>query len=178
MGNAALGHLQADLDHCLFEFLAVFGGCDGFSIGTDEFGSSWHTNEAAPVQRHRQVEGSLATERRQDRVGALAFDDGCEHFYRERLNVGAVSEVGVGHDRGRVRVRQNHPIALGPQHSTGLRARVVKLARLSDDDRPRTNHQDAVQIVAPWHDYLAPCMSSANRAKRYRESCGPGPASG
>ncbi len=46
---------------------------------------------------------------------------------RDRFDVGGVGEVGVGHDRGRVRVDQDDAHALLAQHAAGLRARVVEL---------------------------------------------------
>ena len=65
----------------------------------------------------------------------------------ERLDVGAVGEVGVGHDRRRVRVGEDDPVALLAQHPAGLGARVVELARLADHDRPGADEQDRVEIV-------------------------------
>jgi hypothetical protein len=61
---------------------------------------------------------------------------------RERLEVDDVGDAGVGHDRGRVRVDQDRPDALGPQRPAGLGAGIVELGRLADDDRPRTEDED------------------------------------
>ena len=94
--------------------------------------------EHAPlVERHGQVEGGLAAQGGQQGVGPLALDDRGEHLGVERLDVGGVGEVGVGHDRRRVGVDQDDPVALLAQHPAGLGARVVELARLADDDRAR-----------------------------------------
>src|SRR5690606_42059030 len=41
-------------------------------------------------------------------------------FRSERLDVGGVGEVGVGHDRRRVRVGEDHAVALVPQHAARL----------------------------------------------------------
>jgi hypothetical protein len=58
----------------------------------------------------RQVEAGLAAQRRQDRVGLLDLrEDLVEHLDRERLDVGRVGQLGVGHDRGRVGVDQDDP---------------------------------------------------------------------
>ena len=46
----------------------------------------------------------LAAQRGQDGVGPFLFDDAGGVLEVERLDVGGVGELGVGHDRGRVRV--------------------------------------------------------------------------
>ena len=66
-------------------------------------------------QLHGQVERGLAAEGGQHGVGLLPLDDLRQDVGVERLDVGGVGEVGVGHDRGRVRVGQDHPVALGPR---------------------------------------------------------------
>ena len=57
----------------------------------------------------------------------------------------------IGHDRGRVRVHEDDAVSLLTQHATGLRARVVELAGLPDDDRPAADQQDRFQVVASGH---------------------------
>ena len=85
----------------------------------------------------REVEAGLAAEGREQRVGPLLLDDARQRRDVERLDVGRVGELGVGHDRRRVRVHEDDPVALFAQHAARLRARVVELARLPDDDRAR-----------------------------------------
>ena len=97
------------------------------------------------VQGHREVQPGLAAERRQHGVGLLALDDPRHDLRRQRLDVGPIGEVRVGHDRRRVRVDEHDPVALVAQHAAGLRARVVELARLPDHDRPRADDQDRVR---------------------------------
>jgi hypothetical protein len=67
------------------------------------------------LELHGEVEGGLPAEGREHGVGPLPLDDGGEDLEVERLDVGAVGELGVGHDRRRVRVGEHHPVALGPQ---------------------------------------------------------------
>ena len=45
-----------------------------------------------------------------------------------------IGNVGVGHDGGGVGVDEDGLYALGFQRTAGLRAGVVKLCRLTDDD--------------------------------------------
>ena len=72
---------------------------------------------------------------------------------RERLDVGAVGQVRVGHDGGRVGIDQHHLVAVGPQRLAGLRAGVVELAGLADDDRAGADDQDAVEVVSSGHPF-------------------------
>src|SRR5690606_6031048 len=116
-------------------------------------------------------------EGRQDRVGPLALDDAGEVVDVERLHVGGVREVGVGHDRGRVRVGQDHPVALGTEHLAGLGARVVELARLADHDGPGADQQDRGDVGPAGHQRPR-SIRAANSSNRYPASWGPGPASG
>jgi hypothetical protein len=53
-----------------------------------------------------------------------------------------VGEPRVGHDRGRVGVDKHHLVALLRQRLARLRAGVVELARLPDDDGPRAEDHD------------------------------------
>ena len=74
----------------------------------------------------------------------------------ERLDVGGVGELGVGHDRRRVRVHEHDAVALFAQHAARLRARVVELARLADHDRPAADQQDRLEVVATRHRLSPP----------------------
>ena len=132
----------------------------------------------ASSQRHRGVERGLAAQGREQRVGALLGDHLLDELGGDRLDVGRVGELGVGHDRGRVGVDQDDPDALGLEHPAGLGAGVVELAGLADDDRPGADHQDGLDVVALGHQARSPRIRSTNRSKRYAASCGPAAASG
>ena len=69
----------------------------------------------------------------------------------ERLDVGPVGQVRIGHDGGRIRIDQHHFIAVRAQRFAGLRAGIIELAGLADDDRPGADDQNAMEIVAPRH---------------------------
>ena len=100
--------------------------------------------DAALGELDRQVQAGLPAERRQQRVGPLALDDLLEHVGGERLDVGAVGELRVGHDRRRVRVDQDDAVALLLERLARLRAGVVELAGLADDDRAGADEQDGL----------------------------------
>ena len=159
--------------HRRVELLAVLGAADRLVGRADQLDAEL-VERAVLVQRLGEVERGLAAERRQQRVRALALDHLAHRVGQQRLDVGAGRELRVGHDRRRVRVDEDDLVALLEQHLAGLRAGVVELGGLADDDRARAEDEDLVEVVAPRHRrWLA--MKSSNRPS---ESFGPGPASG
>ena len=113
--------------------------------------TSYCVEHAGFVQLDREVERGLAAERREQRVGPLLLDDAGEALDVERLDVGGVGELGVGHDRRRVRVHEHDAVALVAQHAARLRARVVELAGLADDDRAAADDEDRLEVGALRH---------------------------
>ena len=83
------------------------------------------------------------------------------HSGRDRLDIGPVRELGIGHDRGRVRVDQDDAITLFAQGLAGLGARVIKLARLPDNNRAGANDQDGIDVSALRHTSKTPEMKHA-----------------
>ena len=78
----------------------------------------------------------------QQRIRSFLANDGLQVFRRERLNVGSIGELRIGHDRSRVRVDQDDLVALGSQCLAGLGSGVVKLAALADDDGSGADKED------------------------------------
>ena len=158
MRRAADGHVEADGEHEVLEHLPVFAAFDGLGVGADHLHAVF-LQHAAAEKRHRGVERGLAAERRQKHkfVGGLGFgvwiprnthlahlvqlahDDLFDAFGCDGLDVGAVGELRVGHDGGRVGVDEHDAEAFLPERLAGLRAGIVKLARLADDDRAGAN---------------------------------------
>ena len=81
----------------------------------------------------------------------LDLDDLRTGRRRDRLDVGPVRRLRVGHDRRRVAVDQNDLEPLGAQRLAGLGPRVVELTGLADDDRTGADDQDTFQIGAAGH---------------------------
>ena len=155
VGESRRGNCQADLGHGGLELLAILGGGDGFGVGPDELDTE--TLKDAPLDTgHGQVERGLAAEGRQHCVRPFTFDDGGHDIGRERLDVGAIGHLGVGHDRGRVGVDEDDAVALAPKHPARLRPRVVELAGLADHDRPRSDHQDRLDVISSGHGLRPP----------------------
>ena len=150
LGDAALRHLDANLLHRVAEEQAILGHLDRVDLRANQLHAVL-LQDAALVQRHREVERRLAADRRQHRVGPLLLDDLFDHLGRERLDVGLIRQLRVGHDRRRVAVDQHDLEPLGAQRLARLRARVVELAALTDDDRARPDHEHTLDVVTSGH---------------------------
>src|SRR6266511_128058 len=59
--------------------------------------------------------------------------------------------IGVGHDRRRIGVDQHDPITLGFERLDRLRAGIVELAGLPDDDWPRADDEDRGEVGPRGH---------------------------
>ena len=83
--------------------------------------------------------------------GRLLLDDLGDDLRRDRLDVGGVGEIRIGHDRRRIGIDQDDPVALVLQRLAGLRAGIVELAGLADDDRAGADDQDRFDVGAFGH---------------------------
>ena len=108
----ALGHRQAGGGHRRPEERAVLGRADRVQVGADQLDRVL-AEDAALRQLDREVQRRLAAEGGEERVRPLAGDDLGQRRRIEGLQIGRVGPFGVGHDRGRVRVREHDPVALG-----------------------------------------------------------------
>ena len=149
-GDAAAGHVEADAGHRLAKGFAVFGFADGGDAGADEF-DAVGGEHAGVGEGERGVERSLAAEGGQERAGFFEGDDRGDVGGGDGLDVDPIGGLGIGHDRGGVRVDEDHLEALGAQSLAGLGARVVELAGLADDDRSRADDEDATEVGAARH---------------------------
>ena len=143
-------HLEPARAHGLPEELAILCTSDHVDRRADELDAELVEDAVLP-ELDGEVERGLPAERRQERVGALAAQHRGHSLEVEGLDVRAVGEPGVGHDRRRVRVDDDRAVALLPEHLQRLTARVVELAGLADDDRPGSDDADRLDVVAPGH---------------------------
>ncbi len=150
VGQAGAGNGQADLLHRLLEQGPVLGLLDGRQLGADQFDAELVQNPHLG-HGHRRIQRRLAAQGRQDRVRALLFDDLGQDLRRDRLDVGAVGKIRVGHDGGRVAVQQHHLVALFLQRLAGLGAGIVEFAGLADDDRAGADDEDLFDVGSFWH---------------------------
>ena len=169
-----------DLGHCDLELLAVLCRLDGLGVCTDQLAPK-PLEHAGLLQLHRQVETGLATEGRQHGIGSFFFDDLLEDLQIKRLDIGGVGETRIGHDRRRVRVREDDSIALFLQDPAGLGAGVVELTGLTDHDRAGADDEDRFDIGALRH-LRPPFLEAVHELGELGEQIGrvvrAGPASG
>ena len=149
-GSAPHGRSQADAVHRCSELGAVLGHLDRAGVRPDQL-HAVTLERAIPRERHRHVQRGLPPHRWQQGVGALALDHLAHPFRCDRLDVRPVRELGVGHDRGRVRVHEHDRVALFLEGLHGLRARIVELGGLPDHDRARPQQQDAAEVSSLGH---------------------------
>ena len=151
--NGGAGILETQPIHGFAEQGPVLSHLNGIPLGPDHLNAELVQN-AQFLNRKRRVQAGLATHCGQQCVGALDLDDAGDGLGRNRFDIGGVGQPGIGHDRCRVRVHQDHPVALFAQRLAGLCARVVELAGLPDHDGPRANDHDGLDIGTLGHGRL------------------------
>ena len=160
--------------HRVFEEQAVFGLLDGAELRADEL----HVvlfEHASVGQLDREIQRGLSAHSRQQRKDAGSFIGGqhlgfnADDFFQigagERLDVSAVGHLRIGHDGGRIGVGQDHFVAFGLQRLAGLRAGVVELRRLANDDGPGADDKHFRDVVAAWHG-LVLCQNTCVKNAR------------
>ena len=85
------------------------------------------------------------------------FNDFRDDLGRDRLNISRVRQFRIGHDRRRVRIDEDDAIALFLQRLDRLCAGIIKLARLTNDNRASANDEDGGNVSSFWH-YLLPII--------------------
>src|SRR6185369_5258298 len=168
--------LQADLRHRVLELLAVLGLVDRLLLRADHLDAE-AVEHAFACEVERAVERGLPAHRGQERIRALLLDDARDHLPGDRLDVGDIGHLRVGHDRGGVGVHQDHAVALVAQGLARLRAGVVELAALADHDRAGADDEDGFEVGALGHYFLCSIIFT-NLSNSTCISCGPGLASG
>lgn len=144
------GRFKTDLRHGLAEEGTILGLVDRLRLGADHL-DIVAVEHAHAAQRERRVERRLPTHGRQQRVGTLLGDDLGDDFRCNRFDVGRIGQSRVGHDRCRVGIDQDDPVAFFLQRLAGLRAGIVEFTCLTDDDRPRADDEDRFDILALRH---------------------------
>ncbi len=158
--DAGDGNVEADFQHQFLERKTIFAAMDGVGLGTDHF-DVVPFERAVFVEGHRGVQRSLAAECGEQNEFALrtetfhfrffTHDNFLHTFGRDGFDVGAVGELRVGHDGGRVGVDKDDAVAFLAQGLARLSAGVIELARLADDDRAGADDEDAVDVGALGH---------------------------
>src|SRR6185369_7901463 len=170
MSRAADRHIQAYSEHQVLENLPILPALDRLGIGADHFDAEFF-QRAATLEGHGGVEGGLAAEGRQKHqlvrggrngrlvhwhAEALQFlnlpnDNFFDAFRSDWLDISSIRELRVGHDRRRVGVNQNDTIALFLERLASLGAGVIELTSLANNDWPRSDDQDGMNVSALRH---------------------------
>ncbi len=143
-------HFEADSAADVLEKQPIFGDFDRAQRRTDELHAVFF-EDAAFGELDGEIQARLAADGGQQGIGTLRRDDGFEIFLRERLDVGAIGDFGVRHDRRRIRIDEDDFVAFRAQGLAGLRAGVVEFAGLADDDRAGADDQDFLDVSAFRH---------------------------
>ena len=149
-GDPRAGHVQSDPDHCFLEELTIFALGDGERAGADQL-HVVPNERAVAVQLHGGIERGLAAHRGQDRVRFFPFQNRLDDSGVDRLDVSAIGEFRIGHDRGRVGIDEHDLVAFLAQRLAGLHPGIIKLAALPDNDWARADEEDFVQLIVPRH---------------------------
>ncbi len=147
-------HVETDACHRFTELLAVLGLVYGFARRTDHLHAEGRQH-ALPIQIQGAIQCGLTAHGRQQGLRALFLDDLRQCPPPERLDIGGVRHLRVGHDGRWIGVRQHHTVPLFPQRLAGLRTGIVELAGLTDDNRPSTDDEHAFDVGALGHVYLS-----------------------
>src|ERR1700722_15326410 len=143
-------NFEADFAAGILEPQPVFGDFDGAERCANHFYLVFFEN-AAFGQFDGEIEGGLAANGGQERIGSLAGKNFLQIFLGQRLDVSAVSQLGIGHDRGRIRIDQDHFIALRAQSFASLCTGIIKFAGLADDDGAGADDQNFLDVCTLWH---------------------------
>ena len=150
MRHAGARHVQTDPQHRFLEQLAVFAFCDRLCICADQF-HAVPRERAVAIQLHRGIQRRLSAQSRQNRVRFFAFHDRLDHFGRDRLDISAIGEFRIGHDRGRIGIHQHDLVTFFAQRFARLHAGIIKFAALPDHDWTGADEQDFFELVISRH---------------------------
>ena len=150
VGDAGLSDLEADVLHRGGEKLSVLAGLDGVDVAADDLDTVL-LEHACVGKGDGAVKARLAAHVGKKRVGTLLLDDLSHGVGGDRLDIGAVGGLRVGHDGGRVGVDEDDLVALLTQGLAGLGAGIVELAGLADDDGAGADDEDLLDVGALGH---------------------------
>ena len=131
--NGAFRDRLPQLLHGLFEKLTVLGLFNGLKGCTQKLHIVF-LQHAFFSQLHSQVQARLSPQGSQQAIRFLLGDDFLQEVHRQRFNIDPVSNMGISHDGSRVGIYQHHFQPFFFQGTAGLRACIVKLCCLADDD--------------------------------------------
>ena len=129
----------------LLKQLPVFGAFNRAGTGTKELGSAFAENTFT-LQLHCQIQTRLASNPGDYGVRTFISQNLGNIVQRQGFHVYFVRNHCICHDRCGVGIDENDFITLLTQCEAGLRAGVIELSRLPDDDWTGTNDQYFLDI--------------------------------
>jgi len=151
-GRAA-SHLNTQGIHHLLKGNPVLPLLDGVGVHTDYL----HTilfKDSLFIKQQRKVQRRLSAQVGQQRIRPFLADDLFQGILIQRLDIGDVGHLRVGHDGGRIGVDQHDLIPQGTERFARLRSGVIKFTCLSNDDRSRPDDQYLANVISLRHDLL------------------------
>ena len=107
VGHAGLRQVEPDLEHGVLEQEPVLALLDGLRLGADH-AHAVLLEDAARCSAMAVFSAVWPPSVGQEGVGLLLDDDLLDDLRSDRLDVGPVGELRIGHDRGRIGVDQDH----------------------------------------------------------------------
>ncbi len=150
MGNAGASGFQTNFFHRLIETLAIFRLIDHVGGSADHLDVEF-VQHPFTLQLQRAVQRRLSSRVWLRGVWRLLFNDFAHHFPVNWLDIRGIGHVRVGHDGGGVGIHQHYAVAFLAQGFARLRAGVVELTGLADNDGTSAEDQDTFYIVTFWH---------------------------
>ena len=150
IGQHGLRRFQTYALHGFAEQFTVFRHVDGFRLGTDELHIEFfeHTHF---VEGECSVQCCLTTHCGKECIRPFFLDDLCNHFRCNGFDVSRVRQIRVGHDGGRIGIDEDDAITFGFEGLAGLGAGIIKLARLTYDNRSSPDDENGFYICTFWH---------------------------
>ena len=134
----------------LFKKLSVLGTFYALGVGTQKLDFALLQN-AFFGKLHCKVKPCLTADSGNDSVRTFVSANPCDKFKGQRLHVNLVGDGGISHDGRGVGVAQNYLVALFLKGEARLSSGIVKLCRLTDNNRSRADNQDLFYISALGH---------------------------
>ena len=144
----------ADFLHRILEHLAVLRLLDGESRRADQLHLRMLVKISLIRQLHREIQSGLTAQSRKQGIRFFLLDDFFHDLGGQRLDIDLIGDILVRHNRRRVAVQQHDLHAFLMKGTAGLRSGVVKLRRLTDDDRAGTDHHDFPDVLVLRHASL------------------------
>ncbi|OQA55575.1 MAG: hypothetical protein BWY42_01421 [Candidatus Omnitrophica bacterium ADurb.Bin277] len=146
-----LRYRDPELRHGFFENLAVLPPFNRVRLDPDNLDPVF-LEDAGFMKCGGKIQSRLTAEVGQQSVGPFERDDLFKTFHGQRFDISFIRHFGIRHDGRGIGIHEDDLVTFFSEGFTGLGPRIIKLAGLADNDRPRTNNQNFFNILASRHD--------------------------